>query len=109
VALAEVEEEIDINFSQKLRTKGLKGFADREYSFGPFIFGRRALHFIGGFMKFPTPTHRVAKGQLKCFDCRRSLVMKEGNWYDRGNQQVFLCHSCVKAQQEFQHKRPLSR
>jgi hypothetical protein len=35
--------------------------------------------------------------------------MKEGDWHDRGNQQVFLCKPCEKAQQEPQHKSPLHR
>lgn len=55
-------------------------------------------------MKFTTPTPRVSKGQLRCYNCRRALQMKEGDWRERGNQQVFLCKTCDKALRESQHK-----
>ncbi len=48
-------------------------------------------------MKFPAPAPRVAKGQLRCFQCRQAFLMKDGGWHDRGSQQVFLCRRCEHA------------
>ena len=60
-------------------------------------------------MKFATQPIRAAKGRLRCFDCRKPLSMKEGDWHERGNQQVFLCHPCNKVHQDSRLKNQPTR
>jgi hypothetical protein len=49
-------------------------------------------------MTFSKPISSVGKGQLRCFKCRAVCAMKDGNWHDYKNQQVFLCKTCGKAE-----------
>ncbi len=48
-------------------------------------------------MMFSRPVSTVGKGQLRCFQCRQAIQMKDGKWHDHKNQQVFLCRTCEKA------------
>jgi hypothetical protein len=48
-------------------------------------------------MYYSKPQSTVGKGQMRCFQCRQAYLMKDGNWVDHKNQQVFLCKSCEKS------------
>lgn len=47
-------------------------------------------------MKFSIAAAPLSKGQLRCFQCQKACLIKDGNWHTRGNQQIFLCKSCDK-------------
>lgn len=49
-------------------------------------------------MNFSKAPSTVPKGHLRCFQCRQTCLMKNGDWHNRDNQQVFLCKGCDKAQ-----------
>ncbi|MGE4105612.1 MAG: hypothetical protein AB7F66_00230 [Bacteriovoracia bacterium] len=42
----------------------------------------------------------MTKTQLRCYSCRRAVHAQDGQWHPDGNQQVFRCHTCDKAQTE---------
>jgi hypothetical protein len=37
---------------------------------------------------------KAPKGQLRCYQCRRSCQTKDGDWHARKQMQVFLCKTC---------------
>ena len=51
-------------------------------------------------MIFSKPSSSVVKGQLRCFQCRVACGLKDGDWCDYKNQQVFLCIKCQQTKRE---------
>jgi len=40
---------------------------------------------------------KLARGEFKCFHCRKVFPGKDGDWFDWDSMQVHLCKSCEKA------------
>ena len=51
-------------------------------------------------MSLSAPLTPVSKGQLRCNQCRKACPIKDGNWHNRGSQQVFICKACERTQRQ---------
>jgi hypothetical protein len=42
------------------------------------------------------PLAALAKGQFRCFRCRKVYMMKDGDWHHWQSMEVHLCRGCDK-------------
>ena len=39
---------------------------------------------------------KLPKGQFRCFKCRKTFLMREGNWHRWEQMEVHLCIACER-------------